>query len=226
MVVMSPSNMKTFMDCPRKFQAQSITKELKWQASKQKSRGTLVHNALERALKSGWDSVLTWPDGMDMDFTRQKVQMARQLIALGSELCIEQELTVNQHLKPTDWWGEDAMLRAKADALILPPGDAPAMLIDFKTGKKWDDEDFQLRVECLLVHLIYNKPVVQYSYWYVDSADTASGIIDFDNGISPVMDILEVMKDMKQTIASNAYMPKKNRFCKWCGLYQTPACGL
>lgn len=226
MVVFSPSNMKTYLDCPRRFQAQSITKEIKWQASKQKSRGTLVHNALEKALTAGWEKVITWPEGMDMSFVQQKILTARQLIALGSELFVEHELTVNSKLQPTDWWGADAMLRAKADALILPPGDAPAMLIDFKTGKKWDEDDFQLRVECLLVHLIYHKPVVQYSYWYVDTADTSSGTIDFDNGYEPVRDIMDTMRDMKQDIMSNNFPPKKNRFCKWCDFHCKPECGI
>ena len=46
MFVFSPSNMSTYRTCPRRFEGQSITKEIVWKASAQKSRGTLVHHAL------------------------------------------------------------------------------------------------------------------------------------------------------------------------------------
>ena len=57
-----------------------------------------MHNALEKALSNGWDKVITWPEGMDVSFVQQKILTARQLIALGSELFVEHELTVNSKL--------------------------------------------------------------------------------------------------------------------------------
>ena len=65
MFVFSPSNMSTYRTCPRKFQAQTITKELPWQATAQKSRGTLVHNVVEMALRSGIGARCWVPDGID-----------------------------------------------------------------------------------------------------------------------------------------------------------------
>lgn len=225
--VFSPSNMSTYQQCPRKFEAQSLTKEIKWQATKQKSRGTLVHNAMEKAMKDGYDAVRQWPDGMDMDFVRQRVDLVRQMVAMGCSLHIEHELVINRQFQSVDWWDENALLRAKADAIIIPPTmDTPISILDIKTGKKWDEEDFQLRAECLLAHAIYKHPVVQYAYWYVDSGEIASGLIDFRNGIEPVRDIVELMNEMGQAIAANNFEPRENRFCKWCGLYKTPGCGL
>ena len=77
MFVFSPSNMSTYRTCPRKFQAQTITKELPWQATAQKSRGTLVHNVVEMALRSGLDAVTSWPEGIDLDYTRNSIVEAR-----------------------------------------------------------------------------------------------------------------------------------------------------
>lgn len=225
--VFSPSNMSTFVQCPRKFEAQTLTKEIKWQATKQKSRGTLVHNAMEKAMKDGFDAVRQWPDGMDMDFVQSKIQVVRQLVTAGVPLYIEHELVINRQFQPVDWWDENALLRAKADTILVPPThEHPILILDYKTGKKWDEEDFQLRVECLLAHVIYKHPVVQYAYWYVDSGETATGLIDFRNGIEPVRDVMDLMNEMNQAIAANSFEPKKNRFCKWCGLYNTPGCGL
>ena len=226
MFVFSPSNRSTFMQCPRKFQAQSITKEIKWQATQQKSRGTLIHNCMERALQKGYDDVSSWPEGMDMDFVKRSVDAARTAITQsGVELYIEHELTVTDRWAQTCWWDDDAFLRAKADALILVP-QRHALLLDFKSGKVYDRDAFQLRVEAFLTHLIYKVPTVSYSYWYVDSAERVSGVCEFSLGYHQVQDILDLMQEMRGCINGNIFIPKKNKFCKWCQLYKTPGCGL
>ena len=95
MFVFSPSTMSTYRTCPRKFQAQTITKELPWQATTQKSRGTLVHNVVEMALRSGLDAVTSWPEGIDLDYTRNSIVEARAA-ASGGKILIEEELTLNK----------------------------------------------------------------------------------------------------------------------------------
>lgn len=227
-LVFSPSNLSTHVQCPRKFWGQSIAKTLKWKASQQKSRGTLVHNALEKAVKDGFDAVKNWPEGLDMDFVRQQVGLARGLVDAGMSCYIEHEMCVDGRGNPVDWWDEHGIMRCKADTILVPPEgtELPLFLIDYKTGRKWDDEDMQLRMEALIARMYYNHPIVQYAYWYVDSGETATGIIDFRNGMEPVQDILDALEDARQDMAANDFPPKKNRFCKWCGFYNTPECGL
>lgn len=227
-VVFSPSNLSTHVQCPRKFWGQSVAKVLKWKASQQKSRGTLVHNALEKAVKDGYDAVKNWPDGLDLDFVRQQVGLARDLINAGMSCHIEHEMCVDRKGNAVDWWDDNGYMRCKADTILLPPESlaVPAFLIDYKTGKKWDDEDMQLRMEAFIAHMYYKLPVIQYAYWYVDSGETATGIIDFSNGYEPVRDIIDAVSDAQQDMSANDFPPKKNRFCKWCGFYNTPDCGL
>lgn len=223
----SSSNLSTFRQCPRKFQAQSITKEIKWQASQQKSRGTLVHTALEKATKRGFDSVQSWPDGLDMGFVQSRINTVRQCVASGADVFNEHELAITRSMKPSDWWDENTWLRAKADLVILPTQqDLPVVVVDYKTGKKWDEDDFQLRLEALLLYFIYGRPRVQYSYWYVDQGDTVSGLLDFSQSMDSVVDIVGLIRQAELAINGNNFFPKKNRFCKWCGLYKTPGCGL
>lgn len=223
--VFSPSSLMTYGDCPRKFQAQSITKELKWKPRKEKSRGSTVHECLRKALRFGLQAVSAWPSGMDPYYTHDKITAIRSGMTQGYHIETEKELVVNHDLKPTGWWDDDAMLRAKADLVVFPPSGLVPLVVDYKTGKKWDDEDFQLRVEALLVHLVYGYPVVTYEYWYVDAGDTVDATIDFRNGYAPVEDIMKRMKDMNQAMKDNNFPPKRNKFCKWCDLYETPRCG-
>lgn len=239
--VFSPSNMSNYKTCPRKFQAQSITKEIQWQASKQKSRGSLVHSVLDKAVAHGMQSVTTWPEGVDVIYTTQQVNDVRKAVVDGAQMYIEHELVISDVFQKTGWWDDNALLRAKADLLILPvmsdepvpeinipfipqpKVNLPAEVIDFKTGKIWDTNDYQLRIEALLVHLIYHRPVVNYSYWYVDQGETVDGSIDFRNGLSPVQDVIDDIKEIKLAIRDNYFPPKKNAFCKWrtgqCQLY-------
>lgn len=223
--VLSPSNMSTYKQCPRRFQGQSITGEIKWQFSQQKSRGTLVHSVVEAALRHGVQKVTNWPDGLDIYYTQNKVQEARQQVADGGMVFIEHEMVIDNNFNPANdgWWADDAILRAKADSIIVPvDNEQPVKIIDIKTGKKWDTEDFQLRVEALLAHLIYKKPTVEYEYWYVDIGDTESGFIDFRYGFTPVQDIIDLMRDMKLAIKNKDFPVKKNTFCKFCGLDGCP----
>ena len=119
-------------------------------------------------------------------------------------------------------------LRARADALILhEEPSAPPLLIDFKTGRKWDTDAFQLRVETLLVHLLYDKPVIGYSYWYVDTGETVSDFVDFGSrGLDGVSDVVALMHEMQNAIKNNFFPAKRNKFCKWCDFYRTPLCTL
>lgn len=227
-LVFSPSNLMTFADCPRKFWGQSVAKTLKWKASQQKSRGTLVHNALEKAVKDGYDAVKSWPDGLDLDFVRQQVGLARDLINAGMTCHIEHEMCIDRKGNAVDWWDDNGYMRCKADTILLPPenADLPVFIIDYKTGKKWSEDDAQLRLEALIAHINFKKPLIQYAYWYVDSGETATGLIDFRNGYEPVRDLLELVEDANASLQCNDFPPKKNRFCKWCGFYNTPECGL
>lgn len=213
MFVFSPSNMMTYRTCPRRFQAQYITKEIKWKASAQKSRGTIVHGDIEKAFCKGMSAVTRWDDNLDASYVAGLVDSVRNI---KGQILIEKELVVTDKFKPSnDWWDGHAMLRAKADALILPD-DGDPWLIDLKTGKKWDMEDFQLRAEALLVHLIYGKNVIRYSYEYVDIGERVEGVVDLSRGLMPVQDVVDTMRDIKQAVRDNCFFAKLNRFCRFC----------
>lgn len=228
MIVFSPSNLMQWQTCPRKFWGQSIAKLIKYKESAQKNRGMEVHTAIQNAMKYGLDRVTAWPDGLNTYYVQDMVTECRKQMAEGAQLFIEHELVIDRGFRkaPQGWWDENAYLRAKADALILPATSIPPLLVDIKTGKKWDSDDFQLRVEALLVHLIYDKDVVNYAYWYVDQGDTVDGSIDFRNGLGQVQDVVDAMKQMGIDLKLGTFMPRKNRFCKWCDFFETSNCGL
>lgn len=223
MFVFSPSNLAQYRTCPLRFAGQSIWKDIKWKASAQKTRGTLVHEALEAAVRDGKDDM---PDGIDQYFTRRCVQQLRDAVADGGQVFVEYSMCVNQKLEPVDWWASDAFVRAKADAVLFHGDGTTATVIDWKTGKKWDEDAFQLRLETLLILAVHKRPIVNYAFHYVDQGESVRGMVDYRNGIGPVKDITALMKEAKVAIRDGYFPPKRNRFCNWCDYHNTPKCNV
>lgn len=224
--VMSPSNMATFRQCPRQFYGRSIAKTIPWTASKQKSRGTIIHAEMEKAFRKGWQEHNTFDSKVDVGYAASVVRDVRQRIADGYKLHIEHEMCITKGGAKVGWWDENGFLRAKADVLLLHPDPSrPVLIGDMKSGRNYGD-DFQCRVECLLAHIIYQRPVTTYEYWYLDQGETEDGLIDFRNGLAPVQDIYDTMAEMRRAIKDNYFPATKNKFCRFCSWYKTEKCTL
>lgn len=223
--VMSPSNMKSFADCPLRFYGSSISKEIPWMDSPQKARGTAIHAALEKAAHKGWQGDPAYDDKMDVGYAKAVVQTIQSHKSRGYKLFTEHEMAMTKQGKACSWWDGAAFLRAKADVLLLPKHDwQPLIIGDWKTGRIWDKENFQLRVEALLTHILYGAKKVKYAYWYVDQGQPVQDEIDFSKGLADVQDIYDLMQDMRLALRDNNFPAKKNKFCKWCPWEGTEKC--
>lgn len=220
-IVFSPSNLATYRDCPLKFHLQR-THVIKWQETGAKSRGIVLHECMEKAVKEGVATVSGWPDGVNVAFTQDLIRMLDKMKSYGAQVMPECELVVDRNMKSCDWWSDEAFLRARADVAVIT--DDVAVVIDYKTGKMYSKQDFQLRVEALLLHVLYKVPVVKWVLAYCDYGSTRSGKVDFTIGLDGVSDIIDLMKKA-QNAAKNSYFPaKRNIFCKWCSVYHTEHC--
>lgn len=223
-LVFSPSNLSTFKTCPLKFYAQSVVHEIQWRPSKQKSRGTVMHTEMEKALRLGWQDVNKFDNDVDTSYVRQVVSEVQKYIADGYKLYVEHEMCITKKGIPVDWWNKDGYLRAKADVLLLHPDASKVVIVgDIKTGRNYGD-DLQLRIECLLAHIIYKRHLTCYEYWYIDQGETVDGIIDFRNGLAPVQDIFDLMNEAGLAIKNGYYPAQRNKFCKWCSYNGTEKC--
>lgn len=221
----SPSNMMTYKTCPRKFWGQSISKLIKWKGSKQKSRGTIVHEQVQGLLRNGWNGAVDFDDKIDKTYLQCEVAFAREMMARGAKLSIEAELAMSKQGGKVGWWDDTCFLRAKADAILVPTTpDNAIYIVDIKTGRNWDKDEVQLRTEAVLAHVLYKWPKVMYSYWYVDQGESEEGIIDFTQGITPVQDIFDLLNEMNLAIKNNHFPCQQNALCKWCDFYKTENC--
>lgn len=222
-IVFSPSNLSTFRTCPRRFFGQNVEKSIKWHGTKQKSRGTLLHKFVQDAVKYGWPDTGMTDATADSGYTRGVVDGLR---SLNGEIFVEHEMSMTAQGKSCDWWAGDAFLRARADIFVLPKDSSPIIIGDIKTGKNWDDDHLQLRIEALLAHIIYARPVVKYQYWYIDQGETEEGIIDFRNGLDPVRDIYDLLRSASLAVKNNDFPAVANIFCKWCDWHKKKECGI
>lgn len=220
--------MLTFRQCPRKWWGQSISKLLPWTPSKEKTRGTAMHERIEDALRdiNAFKHVRADMQ-IDAEYTEQRVQSVhRNLGPGGYTLYIEHEMAMSKDGKPVGWWDDKCFLRARADAILMPPKEYPTYplyVIDIKTGKDYGDT-MQLRTEALLAHILYGRQCVRWEYWYVDQGHSTTDLIDFKYGLDKVRDIYDTIKEMSLSIKNNDYPCVKNKFCHWCGFNKTDNC--
>ncbi|MBD5585281.1 MAG: PD-(D/E)XK nuclease family protein [Clostridia bacterium] len=228
-VVLSPSNLQTFRQCPRQFYGKTVTRQIVWKPTKQKTRGTQMHTLMERAMRMGWSDDISgqFDNQVDIMMAKDTVDFVVGMRKTGWDLRIEHEMCVDGKCNPCGWWDEAAALRAKADVVLVPEDAYDCLFIgDIKTGKKYDNDHFQLRVEALLGHIIYGVKEVAYYYWYIDSGDIDYASIDFSRGLADVQDVLDTIRDCRQSIKNNYFPPTNNVFCKWCEWYKKKECGL
>lgn len=228
MFVFSPSNIMSYRTCPRKFWGMSVSKMIRWRSNKQKSRGTLLHKQIQDAMCSPEKFDAVQQDTvLDSQYVYDRLSDVWDCRNNGYKLCIEHEMCMNKAGAKVGWWDDKAFLRAKADALLLHEDSAqPVKIIDIKTGKNWDNYAVQLRMEALLAHIVYQRPLVQYEYWYIDEGESEEGLIDFRKGLAPVQDLYETMREMSTSIKNNDFPCTRNNLCKWCDFYQTKECDI
>lgn len=230
-VVLSPSNMKVFRDCPRKFQAQYVTKELHYSQSPAAARGEQLHTLMENAVNSGWDSI-TWPEPGNLEYARGFIQAVTDLKAAGWSVRAELEAATDGRGNVTGWWDKPPQnfMRSKIDVCATHSDKDHAIIIDWKSGKPWDDE-LQLYTNALCLYPMTGLTKYQVMFAYLDSGIVKNYELELDvtrpldvletNKIqsdSKVLFLFKIMQDMRESFEHNEWPATRNRFCNWCDL--------
>lgn len=148
----SYSSITLFKTCPRKYQAERVTKEVKFQDSEATLYGKAVHTAAEEYVR----------DGKTIDPKYQFIEpVLRGLKAVEGEKLCELKVGIKRtgdSYEPCDFFDPDVWFRGVADLVILR--EKSAFVVDFKTSKSSRYADCtQLALMSLAVFLKY--PTVQ-----------------------------------------------------------------
>lgn len=111
---------------------------------------------------------------------------------------------------------EDFDISGKFD-LIIRNDDGSLHVIDFKTGKKEDDDDFQLKFYKLLAEENFQKPVGRASFYFLKTSNKK----EFDLSQEKTEKIKNlILQKISQIKAVEKFNPQPDKLCKFC-LFKT-----
>lgn len=225
MIVHSPSNLKMFRECPYKYEQIQIKKKYKREATPALNRGIKLHSWMESAIRDGWDSI-EWLDNKTRDTAYGAWLAVRRLQQTGWEVGVEVERAIDGRGRLVDWWDKPPLnwLRCKLDVLAVSPDKKSGVVIDWKTGRPWDDE---LQLMCNVMCAATGTQVHRWHvmYYYLDSGvvrdyhrTVKSTVYRGPDGILPDHgDVVISCIDGVHACLDEGIFPKnRNRFCTTC----------
>ena len=143
------SALKMYENCPRRYMHQRINKEVQDEGSDASKYGERIHEALELRLRD--QSPLT-----DETKKYESLCAAIEQESEDGELFVEQKMTLNKNLTPTEWFAPDAWFRSVLDVLMIHENQKKVFVLDWKTGKRRPDFT-QMEIFALQVFKHYPK---------------------------------------------------------------------
>lgn len=225
MIALSWSRLSTYMQCPRKFNLQFISKSF---PEEEKSihlvKGDQLHKQMEQYVLAK-NGAATMPLGFSPE-VRGALPYVDKLYTLYQQVHPESQVACDVSWKPTEWFGKDTAWRAIMDAICLAP--QTAFVADWKSGKIWPYGDGfgQLHLSAAILLKRYDDlPEVNSAYVYLEHQKVTkiklvreSGRVD-DEG-KPIAHLGEVVeyfdKWFEVVQMEKKWDPKVNENCKYC----------
>jgi hypothetical protein len=173
-------------------------------------RGTRIHEAAELFVKGGVELIPELEPFMD------ELVALRGLYAEG-KVSLEGEWAIDKEWNPVAWGSSDAWARIKLDAFVRL-SKTHAVVIDYKTGKKWGNEikhAEQTQLYQLAAFLRYPElEVIDVELWYTDQDDISHMKFTRAQGMRFFRNFNE--RGIAMTSAEE-FPPNPNiHSCKWC----------
>lgn len=235
-LIFSPSNLKTFVQCPAKFKAMNIDKTVPYVQSKQAKRGEQLHALMETASNYGWKEV-QWTDTKSKAYAEGFIKNVWALKKNGWEIHTETDVATDGYGNSIDYWAKapQNFLRCRIDLYAQHPEKDYVIVLDWKSGRAYDADKLQLQANavCLRDKTHVNKYLIGFAY--LDSGAVKYEKIDVDGvdlrekdplkfASSPCLELLNAIDGATRAIATNKFIPNKNRFCSYCPLYEGGMC--
>lgn len=100
--------------------------------------------------------------------------------------------------------------------LIIKDNEGFLHIIDFKTGKKEEDNNFQLRFYKLLAESKFKKKIAKASFYFLKTGNTKR--FDLEEGVEGIKD--EILGKINQIGATKNFEARPSKLCKFC-LFKT-----
>lgn len=209
------SRLKDYEECPFKAKLKVIDR-MREPDRPAMARGTAIHKIAEDFVKG---TLAKMPSDMTelVGYPKFKTKFAALRKAAEKQLAVaEGAFTFTSAWTPTGWFEPDAWLRIKADAQLFVPAKKSVTIIDYKTGKIYEDSKQQLALYALAAFLFYPEDEVQTvtgELWYLDHGDTIP--LAFERS---EMDEMRRQWEARSRAMLNdtIFAPKPGQYCRWC----------
>lgn len=226
MIALSWSRLSTFMQCPRKFHLQFISKTFK---EEEKSvhliKGEELHKQLEEyVLAKNGQGVM--PVGFSQP-VRETLPYVDRLFTLYDSIFPEAQLACDVNWKPTEWFAKETAWRSIWDITGLKQ--ATCFVGDYKSGKIYPlgDTFGQLHLSAVMgLHRFQETPEITAAYIYIEHKKiepvrvTREPTGEVDAKGKPVPHLKQVQLYFEQQFErvqmEKDFEPVANENCKYC----------
>lgn len=194
MMQLSPSSLKLYSDCPRRFFFERIV-GVKGEPHPSAIRGIEVHAELEKA-------------GNDNDLTNPIIAALPD-----GKRYHELKLSLGHDLRPTEW--ENGILRCIVDVYIEQPN--RHVILDFKTGKR-RPHDLQLLVNAVAINAHFGERPVTAGFLWLQSGETDFYIWEPDEistRFAIIQDTIAAINEAAKC-GEEAFPQKPSWLCGYC----------
>ena len=211
-IAWSHSRNETWLQCPKKFFHTNVAKDVPFVETEAMQWGKKVHRALEKRVKFGADL----PSNM-VQYEKAARLVEKVAEQIGGEVLCEQQMALDMDLKPCSWFGKQTWGRCAADVLIVNQKAGHAVVFDYKTGKK-KDNDMQLALAAAFVFRHYPtvKKIKSGFIWLKEGCDLSSVSFSRDKESAIWRQVLPIVRDMTDGVNHGDFPAKPSGLCGWC----------
>lgn len=212
----SYSALKTFETCPRKYQAEKVTKEVPFVQGEQAIYGEQLHKAAEEYIRDGT------PLPQRFIFVKEYLD---KLNAYPGEKFCEMKLGVKKvdgRLEACDYYDPEVWFRGIAD-LVIVDGNR-AWVLDYKTGESRYADIRQLALMAAALFLKYPEiEKIKTMLLFVVKKDHRKQDFSAEYGLSIFSELHGLLSALEEAYKSDVWNPRPNGLCrKWCNVTSCP----
>jgi len=179
-------------------------------------RGTRIHEAAELFVLGGVELI------PELGHFAEELHQLRDLYEKGT-VSLEGDWGFNYDWEPVGWTSEDIWGRVKLDAFVQPDPEA-AIIIDYKSGKKYGNEikhGEQGQLYMLAAFMKYPEiKEVTVEFWYTDQNDMTRMLYK-ESMLGRYKSKWE--KRINAMLSDTKFEPRPNVYsCKWCPYKPAP----
>ena len=205
MMPQSPSSLQTFLTCPRQYFAKYIAKSVVFKGNKHTELGSKVHKFFEDYLNGAVSN-------LPPELSKAKLCLDNfKKYFYGAEV----KVAITKENKITDWFSEDAYQRCIVDALLTNKDQSVIVAIDWKTGKKRDNQTQHDFIKKCLGVMFPRAKLIKTVFVYMVAGELT--IQDYEPLTSSLQDLDETMKELETAYQEGLFNPKTSGLCNgWC----------